>query len=62
METGANKDIVPNSVSGTRSMLQIDLLTLSDIRQHLVWSVPCKIVYMATSKENKNVDGKRRGK
>lgn len=31
METGANKDIVPNSMSGIRSMLQIDLLTLIDI-------------------------------
>lgn len=61
METGANKDIVPNLMSGTRSIIPIDLLTLIDIRQHLAWSVPCKIVYIATSKENKTVGGKRRG-
>ena len=44
-ETVANEDVVPQSVSGTKSMPQMNLLTLIDIMTFDM-AISCKIIYI----------------
>lgn len=45
-ETGSNEDTVPHSMSGTKSMLQMNLLTLIDVRTTFGMAISCEIIYI----------------